>query len=407
MITKSMLTRIACVLIAIVLAVSFSLTVFAAAEKNKTLYVKDVKLIYAKNIETATKLVPEGYTLLPYDLNDGTGNDDVYMVYSTTQNPDEAITDIKMMNMNGGFVYSDYEKELKNVKDTVKELANDVKISAQLFAENYVKGTYGAKAAYRALSVFTVDEAGGHDVAIGTEVPFEVFLFHDDFEGIAFTHIVEEVHLMAEHVSQLHSERRCFPSFRHGFEKRTFHLAGHTDQPRILMVHVHRSREPSPFAAEDEAALIVYVIHDAEYDAFLRIPFNRVEPPYAQTADLEHGRYGLDGGVQLVLIQPGAQVRAHAVPRLDLCPQYLRTAAGILHHIAGILFPRNRIAIAGDTHIRSGSLESIEGIVEASRILLLPHLLHPPHPHAEGGAEHLGRRAVFRQYLFYVVRGWR
>ncbi|MBQ1212211.1 MAG: hypothetical protein IIX69_02205, partial [Clostridia bacterium] len=164
--TKSRITRIICVLIAVALLAGFSLNVFAEAEANKKLYIKDVKLIYAESEDEAKSYVPKGYTLLDNDLSAGADSDNVvYFAYSTTTNPDEAVTDIKMMNMKGGFVLSDYEEQMKNVKDNVKRLANDVKISAELFAENYVIGTYGAKAAYSALSAFTVDEADGMTLA--------------------------------------------------------------------------------------------------------------------------------------------------------------------------------------------------------------------------------------------------
>ena len=144
----------------------FVLNAFASGTAPETRYVKDVKLIYAESLAEAKTHVPKGYVMLENDLNAGTDEDYmVYMAYSTTTNPDEAATDIKMMNMKGGFVLSDYEDQLKNVKEGVKNLANDVKIAAEMFAVNYVKGTYGAKAAYRALSVFTVDEAGGQNFA--------------------------------------------------------------------------------------------------------------------------------------------------------------------------------------------------------------------------------------------------
>ena len=144
----------------------FSVNTFAVEGAKEKQYVKDVKLIYAESMSEAKKHVPEGYTLLEQDLNEGTDTDyKVYFAYSTTKNPDEAVTDIKMMNMKGGFVLSDYEEQMKNVNESVKKLANDVKIATEVFAENYVKGTYGAKAAYRALSAFTVEQDGGQTLA--------------------------------------------------------------------------------------------------------------------------------------------------------------------------------------------------------------------------------------------------
>ena len=155
-----------CVILSLAMLSTVTLNVFAEAEASKTEYIKDVKLIYAESLSEAKKNVPEGYKLLDSDLNKGTGSDNkVYFIYSTTENPDEAVTDIKMMNMKGGYVLSDYEEQLRDVKENVKNLANDVKIASEMFAVNYVKGTYGAKAAYRALSAFTVDEAGGKNLA--------------------------------------------------------------------------------------------------------------------------------------------------------------------------------------------------------------------------------------------------
>ena len=152
-------------LLSIVIFVLVTLNVWASEVTEKT-YIKDVKLVYGETFDEAKRFVPEGYTLLDKNLNEGTDADDkVYFAYSTTKNPDEAVTDIKMMNMNGGFVLSDYEDQMADVNDKVKKLANDVKISAELFSANYVKGTYGAMAAYRALSAFTVDDAGGKSLA--------------------------------------------------------------------------------------------------------------------------------------------------------------------------------------------------------------------------------------------------
>ena len=163
---RKIFTSLISTLLAIVMVATGTLNVLAVSETSEKLYLKDVKLIYAESLSEARRAVPEGYKLLEDDLNKGTDSDNkVYFVYSTTANPDEAITDIKMMNMKGGFVLSDYEEQIKNVNEKVKKLANNVKISAEKFADNYVKGTYGAKAAYHSLSAFTVDEADGMTLA--------------------------------------------------------------------------------------------------------------------------------------------------------------------------------------------------------------------------------------------------
>ena len=161
--------RILCVVLSLVMLGTLAVHAFAVEKTIETQYVKDVTLIYAESLSEARSLVPEGYTLLEHDLNEGTEYVydvyQVYLAYTTTVNPEEAITDIKMMNMNGGFAYSDYEEQLKNVDHRVRAIADEFMTAVDAFKENYVNGTYGAKAAYRALSFFSVDEADGQSLA--------------------------------------------------------------------------------------------------------------------------------------------------------------------------------------------------------------------------------------------------
>ena len=151
--------------------------------KSQKLYVKDVKFIVADSLEEAKKFVPAGYTMLEEDLNQGaeviSSVDDVYLAYTTTTNPDEAITDIKMMNMKGGFVVSDYDTEINNVGENIKKMVREFKDAVDAFAENYKKGTYGAKAAYHTLNAFTIDELDNKPLAdyfIYSDVPDGFYL---------------------------------------------------------------------------------------------------------------------------------------------------------------------------------------------------------------------------------------
>ncbi len=158
--------RILCVILTLSMLAALAINASAESAEAQTLYLKDVQLIYAESKSEAQAQVPRGYKLLDYDLNKGADTDyQVYFAYTTTTNPSEAITDIKMMNMNGGFVLSDYEEQMQNVQENVKKMANDVKTSVEMFTQSYQKGSYGAMAAYRALSAFTVDEADNQSLA--------------------------------------------------------------------------------------------------------------------------------------------------------------------------------------------------------------------------------------------------
>ena len=175
--------RTLCVIMAVVMALSIPLSAISADTDSKPLYVKDVIFVYGDSLKDAKTNLPKGYTMLETDLNQGTAVvsavNDVYLAYSTTTNPDEAITDIKMMNMNGGFVLSDYNEQIENVGINVRAVASELKVAVEAFVENYKRGTYGAKAAYKALGFFTVDEADGMSLAdylIYEKVPDSFYL---------------------------------------------------------------------------------------------------------------------------------------------------------------------------------------------------------------------------------------
>ena len=151
--------------------------------KMEKQYVKDVKFIVADSLEEAKESVPVGYTLLEEDLNQGaeviSSVDDVYLAYTTTTNPDEAITDIKMMNMQGGYVVSDYDTRIDNVGIEIKKMVAEFRDAVDAFVENYKKGTYGAKAAYHTLNAFTIDELDNKPLAdyfIYSDVPDGFYL---------------------------------------------------------------------------------------------------------------------------------------------------------------------------------------------------------------------------------------
>ena len=151
--------------------------------KNEKQYVKDVIFIVGESLEDAKEQVPSGYTLVESDLNQGaeyiSSVDDVYLAYTTTNNPDEAITDIKMMNMDGGFVVSDYDTQIDKVGENIRKMVAEFKDAVEAFKENYKKGTYGAKAAYYTLSSFTIDEFDNKSLAdyfIYSQVPDGFYL---------------------------------------------------------------------------------------------------------------------------------------------------------------------------------------------------------------------------------------
>ncbi len=131
---------------------------FAATYTGKT-YVKEVVLSYGKTSEEAKKwLTDNGYTVLNYDLNEDA--DDlfsteraVYLGYKTTKNADEAITDMKLMNMKGGYSVQDYQILLEEQKANIRLFINNFITAINEYRKNYGAGQARALMAHEMLNL--------------------------------------------------------------------------------------------------------------------------------------------------------------------------------------------------------------------------------------------------------------
>ena len=120
-------------------------------------YIKDIKLIYADSVDEAKGQLPEDYSLLENNLNEGTGELGVYICYSTTKDPEEAITDIKVMHESGGFQRTDFKASLNDAIDGVYSLAQEMTTAINEFIQNYNNGVPAAVYAKEALDYFQYD----------------------------------------------------------------------------------------------------------------------------------------------------------------------------------------------------------------------------------------------------------
>ena len=134
-----------------------SQTVTAAFTGPQALYVADIKLIYADSVDEAKGQLPKGYSLLENNLNEGTGELGVYICYSTTKDPEEAITDIKVMHESGGFQRTDFKASLNDAIDGVYSLAQEMTTAINEFIQNYNNGVPAAVYAKEALNYFQYD----------------------------------------------------------------------------------------------------------------------------------------------------------------------------------------------------------------------------------------------------------
>ena len=139
-------------LLVIALALTASAQVVGAADGGKR-YISEVKLGCGATAEEASKqLLSEGYTILSsgdsyVDLNQGgssknslmrKGEAVVYLGYKTTDNADEAITDLATMNMKGGYSFADYQKLIEEHKEQViKPFIEKFMGTVKEYRENY------------------------------------------------------------------------------------------------------------------------------------------------------------------------------------------------------------------------------------------------------------------------------
>ena len=146
------------VLISIVLVIATCVTMMMPASAARvTYYLSDLKMAEADSADAAKKLLTEaGYEILDKNLNPG-GGKAVYLGYKKSTNVDDAITDVRVMNMNGGFNISDYNSIIDEALQTYSKDINNLRIAAKEFAENYKAGKREAQIAYRQLNYYYVE----------------------------------------------------------------------------------------------------------------------------------------------------------------------------------------------------------------------------------------------------------
>lgn len=166
-IKKLLISLLACLLVGTTLFenVGSIFGVSASAESLKTLYVSEVK------IGTKKSLLAEGYQV---DDASATGryykNGSIYVNgnsskingdgmcigYKTTTNPDEAITDLSVMDMYGGYNQMSYMEILSDQQQDMAAVAKKVQTAATEFKAAYEAGSAHAAVAYELLNYLYV-----------------------------------------------------------------------------------------------------------------------------------------------------------------------------------------------------------------------------------------------------------
>ena len=146
---------ISLLLLMAILFVTLTVNVGAARQEE---FISEVALIYEDSVEDALEAI-EGteWKLYEQDLNanaDALFDDGVYLIYKTTTNVEEAITDLRVMDMYGGYNSSNYAKELEASRAEYMSDINHLRVAAAEFKTLYEAGDAMALLAYRQMNYY-------------------------------------------------------------------------------------------------------------------------------------------------------------------------------------------------------------------------------------------------------------
>ena len=152
---------IACALAAVTaftVSVSFKrfepLTVHAASEQ----FLSEVALVYEDSVEDAQAAIAgTDWKLFNKDLNpnaDVAFDDGVYLIYKTSTNVEDAITDLRVMDMYGGYSTTNYKQQLEESRKQYMQAITDLRVAVDEFKTLYDAGDDMAELAYRQMNYY-------------------------------------------------------------------------------------------------------------------------------------------------------------------------------------------------------------------------------------------------------------
>ena len=146
---------ISMLLIVATLFTTFAVNVSAASKEE---FISEVALIYEDSIEDAKAAIAgTDWKLYEQDLNpnaDYMFDDGVYLIYKTSTNVEDAITDLRVMDMYGGFSVSNYEKQLEASRAQYVAMIKELRKATAEFQTLYAAGDAMAKLAYRQMNYY-------------------------------------------------------------------------------------------------------------------------------------------------------------------------------------------------------------------------------------------------------------
>ena len=124
-------------------------------------YVGEMRIYQGKTAQDAANACKEdGFTPVEGNLNEGSGYDAVVLGYSTTEDKEEAVTDVRMMQMTSGFSTVDYADLVERQYPGLDSLLDEEYKTILEFRRKVESGSYNAKMAQQYLNMFKIPELG-------------------------------------------------------------------------------------------------------------------------------------------------------------------------------------------------------------------------------------------------------
>ena len=146
---------ISLLLIVTTLFTTFAVNVSAASQEE---FISEVALIYEDSVEEAKAAIAgTDWKLYEQDLNpdaDAFLDDGVYLIYKTSTNVEDAITDLRVMDMYGGYSTGNYEKQLEASREAYLKMVKYIRTAAAEFKTLFEAGDEMAKIAYRQMNYY-------------------------------------------------------------------------------------------------------------------------------------------------------------------------------------------------------------------------------------------------------------
>ena len=142
----------------IVITTLFALCTISVSAAREEEFLSEVALVYEDSVEDARAAIAgTDWKLWEQDLNpkaDAVFDDGVYLIYKTSTNVEDAITDLRVMDMYGGYSTTSYKEQLENSREQYKQAITDLRKATAEFKALYEAGDEMAKLAYRQMNYY-------------------------------------------------------------------------------------------------------------------------------------------------------------------------------------------------------------------------------------------------------------